>query len=83
MRKAFEDQFIKVDVFDVSSRLSMSSVIRQMIIEGVHGVVFLNLELQALSKISLQVFERTAASMTVKFDGKFYFALQQVLYVLS
>ncbi|KAK7206362.1 hypothetical protein BZA70DRAFT_276415 [Myxozyma melibiosi] len=68
VRKAFEDRAIKVDVMDVSSRLSMTSVILHMILEGVYGVVFLNLDLQAQSKISLQVFERVPGSTSVKFD---------------
>ncbi|KAK9320000.1 hypothetical protein V1517DRAFT_330784 [Lipomyces orientalis] len=68
VRKAFEDRYIKVDVLDISARLSMSSVIRQMIIEGVFAVVFLNMDLQNQAKLSLQVFEKSAGVSTVRFD---------------
>ncbi|KAK9331190.1 hypothetical protein V1520DRAFT_338535 [Lipomyces starkeyi] len=68
VRKAFEDRYVKIDVLDISSRLSMSSVIRQMIIEGVFAVVFLNMDLQNQAKLSLQVFEKTPGVSTVRFD---------------
>ncbi|KAK9245884.1 hypothetical protein V1506DRAFT_536925 [Lipomyces tetrasporus] len=68
VRKAFEDRYVKVDVLDISARLSMSSVIRQMIIEGVFAVVFLNMDLQNQAKLSLQVFEKTPGVTTVRFD---------------
>ncbi|KAK9236245.1 hypothetical protein V1525DRAFT_407455 [Lipomyces kononenkoae] len=67
VRKAFEDRYIKVDVLDISPRLAMSSIIRQMIVEGIYAVVFLNMDLQNQAKLSLQVFEKTGVS-TVRFD---------------
>ncbi|KAK9366829.1 hypothetical protein V1509DRAFT_567973 [Lipomyces kononenkoae] len=68
VRKAFEDRYIKVDVLDIAPRLSMSSVIRQMILEGIYAVVFLNMDLQNQAKLSLQVFEKTPGVSTVRFD---------------
>ncbi|KAK9464169.1 uncharacterized protein V1516DRAFT_669755 [Lipomyces oligophaga] len=68
VRKAFEDRFVKVDVLDVSPNLSMSATVRQMIVEGISGVVVLNLNLQEHSKVSMQVFERTSGSNSVRYD---------------
>ncbi|KAK9464433.1 hypothetical protein V1512DRAFT_213262 [Lipomyces arxii] len=68
VQKTFEDRLIKVNVLDISPRVSMSAVIRQMIIEGVFAVVVLNGNLQDQAKLSLQVFEKTPGASSVRFD---------------
>lgn len=59
---------IKSEVMFLSPRLSLQTVIRRQIIEGVHAVSQLDMKSQNSSKIPLQVFDRQGGVDAVRFD---------------
>ncbi|KAG4303572.1 hypothetical protein PCK1_000090 [Pneumocystis canis] len=68
VEKIFKDEGFRIDTLFLSPRLSLSSVVQQMIIEGIMAIIFLNRQMQSQSKISIQIFDRKADSSDVKFD---------------
>ncbi|KAG5519742.1 hypothetical protein PMAC_000015 [Pneumocystis sp. 'macacae'] len=68
VEKVFKDKGFRIDTLFLSPRLSLPSVVQQMIIEGIMAIIFLNRQMQSQSKISMQIFDRRADSSDVKFD---------------
>lgn len=67
--KIFRDRGIRTDVLFLDPRLSLAVVIKRQIVEGVHAIVKLTRQSQMSGRIPLQVFDRTAGTDTVRFDG--------------
>jgi nuclear polyadenylated RNA-binding protein 3 len=59
---------VKVEIMFLSPRLSLEAVIRRQILEGVIAVAQLTRQSQNMSKIPLQVFDRTGGADNVRFD---------------
>lgn len=59
---------LKADVMYFNPRFSRDSVLQKLVVEGVHGVIELDLRSQTASRIPLQVFDRSAGSNNVRFD---------------
>ncbi|KAG4304262.1 hypothetical protein PORY_002237 [Pneumocystis oryctolagi] len=68
VEKNFRDKGFRVDTLFLSPKLSLPSVVQQMIIEGIMAIIFLNRQMQSQSKISMQIFDRKEDSSDVKFD---------------
>ncbi|KTW31663.1 uncharacterized protein T551_00924 [Pneumocystis jirovecii RU7] len=68
VEKVFKDKGFRIDTLFLSPRLSLPSVVQQMIIEGIMAIIFLSRQMQSQSKISMQIFDRRADSSDVKFD---------------
>lgn len=71
MEKVFRDRGLRTDVLFLDPRLSLAVVVRRHIVEGVHAIVKLTRQSQMNSKIPLQVFDRSAGTDTVRFDGMY------------
>lgn len=59
---------IKVEVMFLSPRLPLQAVIRRQIMEGVQAVSKLDLRSQNMSKVSLQLFDRSGGPSAIRFD---------------
>ncbi|KAK9458024.1 hypothetical protein V1511DRAFT_464947 [Dipodascopsis uninucleata] len=68
LRKTFEERFIKLDVMDLAPHLPIQAAVRQVIVEGVVAAVFLNPQLLAQGKVSVQVFDRSPGGGNVRYD---------------
>lgn len=67
VQRAFWDCKLKTNVMFLNPRFPRDAVIQRQVLEGVHGVVELDMRAQNTAKISLQVFDRSAGS-NVRFD---------------
>jgi hypothetical protein len=68
VQRAFYDRGLKSDVMFLNPRFPRDSVIQRQVLEGVHGVIELDVRSQNLGKIPLQVFDRSAGLNNVRFD---------------
>lgn len=67
VQRAFHDQGLRPDAMFLNPRFPREAVIQRQVLEGVHGVVELDMRAQNTAKISLQVFDRSAGT-NVRFD---------------
>ncbi|KAK9704631.1 nuclear polyadenylated RNA-binding protein 3, partial [Basidiobolus ranarum] len=74
---------ISVDTLFISPKISLRSVIRQMILEGVHAVIFIEKQHQVMQKVSLQVFDqKSRVGDNVKFDAYDNVSVDEALAVM-
>ncbi|ORY06277.1 hypothetical protein K493DRAFT_404035 [Basidiobolus meristosporus CBS 931.73] len=74
---------ISVDTLFISPKISLRSVIRQMILEGVHAVIFIEKQHQVMQKVSLQVFDqKSRVGDNVKFDAYDNVSVEEALAVM-
>lgn len=67
VQRSFHEQGLRPDAMFLNPRFPREAVIQRQVLEGVHGVVELDMRAQNTGKISLQVFDRCAGS-NVRFD---------------
>lgn len=67
VQRAFWECKLKTNVMFLNPRFPRDAVLQRQVLEGVHGVVELDMRAQNTAKISLQVFDRSAGS-NVRFD---------------
>lgn len=67
VQRAFHEQGLRPDAMFLNPRFPREAVIQRQVLEGVHGVVELDMRAQNTAKISLQVFDRSAGN-NVRFD---------------
>lgn len=67
VQRAFYEQGLRPNAMFLNPRFPREAVIQRQVLEGVHGVVELDMRAQHTAKISLQVFDRSAGS-NVRFD---------------
>ena len=65
---AFVAAGLRVEVMFLNPRFPQNAVIQRQVVEGVHAVTELTFQAQQTSKISLQVFDRSAGRDNVRFD---------------
>ncbi|CAJ0907451.1 4876_t:CDS:2 [Entrophospora sp. SA101] len=68
VENAFREATISVHTLHLSRKLQIQAVVRQMIVEGVHAVVFLERALVINGKVNMQIFERQRSQDNVKYD---------------
>nr|CAG8454230.1 15000_t:CDS:2 [Entrophospora candida] len=68
VENAFREANISVHTLHLSRKLQIQAVVRQMIVEGVHAVVFLERALVINGKVNMQIFERQRSQDNVKYD---------------
>ena len=69
---AFREAAITVHILHLSrKKLPIPAVIRQMIVEGVHAVIFLERHHEITARVNMQIFDqsRAARDSNVKYDG--------------
>jgi hypothetical protein len=64
----------------LSRKLHPQSVIRQMVIEGVHAVVFIEKHLALNGRVNMQIFDQTRSRDNVKYDGQYFINDVQYMY---
>jgi nuclear polyadenylated RNA-binding protein 3 len=62
----------------LNPRLQLSAVVKRQVLEGVHAVVFLNKQMQAASKISIQIFDRRGEGEAT-FDREFSLSIKFIM----
>lgn len=67
VQRAFFEQGLRPNAMFLNPRFPREAVIQRQVLEGVHGVVELDMRAQHTAKISLQVFDRSAGT-NVRFD---------------
>lgn len=67
VQRAFYEQGLRPNAMFLNPRFPREAVIQRQALEGVHGVVELDMRAQHTAKISLKVFDRSAGS-NVRFD---------------
>jgi hypothetical protein len=67
VQQAFYERGLKSDVMFFNPRFSRDAVLQKLVVEGVHGVIELDMRAQTSAKIPLQVFDRSAGN-NVRFD---------------
>lgn len=67
VQRAFYDRGLKTNAMFLNPRFPRDAVIQRQVLEGVHGVVELDVRAQSTAKISLQVFDRSAGN-NVRYD---------------
>nr|CAG8632441.1 2805_t:CDS:2 [Entrophospora candida] len=65
---AFREANISVHTLHLSRKLQIQAVVRQMIVEGVHAVVFLERALIMNGRVNMQIFEHQRSQDNVKYD---------------
>lgn len=65
---AFVERGLKVDVMFLNPRFPRDLVIQRQVVEGVHGVIELDLRSQSVAKVPLQTFDRSAGRHNARFD---------------
>ncbi|CAJ0753864.1 17468_t:CDS:2 [Entrophospora sp. SA101] len=65
---AFREAKISVHTLHLSRKLQIQAVVRQMIVEGVHAVVFLERALIMNGRVNMQIFEHQRSQDNVKYD---------------
>jgi hypothetical protein len=73
VENAFRESNISVHTLHLSRKLQIQAVVRQMIVEGVHAVVFLERALAINGRVNMQIFEHQRSQDNVKYDGWFIF----------
>ncbi|GES84701.1 RNA recognition motif containing protein [Rhizophagus clarus] len=68
VEKAFREASSTVHILHLSRKLHPQSVIRQMVIEGVHAVVFIEKHLALNGRVNMQIFDQTRSRDNVKYD---------------
>ena len=68
IEKAFRDRGLRVAVL-MMPNLSLSSLVRRQILEGVEAVVKLYRASRISGKIPLQVFDRSGGANNIRFEG--------------
>ncbi|KAI5806131.1 hypothetical protein EDC01DRAFT_748147 [Geopyxis carbonaria] len=58
VEQAFRQRGLTADMLFLNPRLQLSAVVKRQVAEGVMAVVFLNRQMQATNRISIQVFDR-------------------------
>lgn len=58
IEKSFRDRGLSFDSVFLNPRIPLEPLVKQQILEGVQAIVFLSRQMQASSKISIQVFDR-------------------------
>ncbi|CAG8674808.1 7755_t:CDS:2 [Dentiscutata erythropus] len=66
--RAFRDASISVHTLHLSRKLHIQAVIRQMIVEGVHAVIFMERHLALNGRVNMQIFDQTRLRDNVKYD---------------
>lgn len=67
VQRAFYDCGLKTNAMFLNPRFPRDAVIQRQVLEGVHGVVELDMRAQSTAKIPLQVFDRSAGN-NVRYD---------------
>ncbi|KAB5518717.1 RNA recognition domain-containing protein [Coniochaeta sp. 2T2.1] len=67
VQRAFYERGLKADVMYFNPRFARDAVLQKLVVEGVHGVIELDMRAQTTGKIPLQVFARSSGS-NVRFD---------------
>jgi hypothetical protein len=76
VESAFRDAGISVHVLHLSrKKLHIQAVIRQMIVEGVHAVIFMERHHELTGRVNMQIFDQSVRPRdgNVKFDGMWSF----------
>ncbi|KAK9712005.1 nuclear polyadenylated RNA-binding protein 3 [Basidiobolus ranarum] len=74
---------ISAETLFISPKLSLSSVIRQLIMEGVHVVIFIEKQHQTMKTISLQIFhQKSRVGDNVRFDAYDNISVNEALEVM-
>ncbi|CAI2172510.1 12679_t:CDS:2 [Funneliformis geosporum] len=68
VENAFREASITVHILHLSRKLHPQSVIRQMVIEGVHAVVFIERHLALNGRVNMQIFDQSRSRDNVKYD---------------
>ncbi|CAG8560668.1 8900_t:CDS:2 [Funneliformis mosseae] len=68
VENAFSEASITVHILHLSRKLHPQSVIRQMVIEGVHAVVFIERHLALNGRVNMQIFDQSRSRDNVKYD---------------
>ncbi|RIA82920.1 hypothetical protein C1645_787390 [Glomus cerebriforme] len=68
VEKAFREASSTVHILHLSRKFHPQSVIRQMVIEGVHAVVFIEKHLALNGRVNMQIFDQTRSRDNVKYD---------------
>ncbi|KAI0202846.1 hypothetical protein F4808DRAFT_60413 [Astrocystis sublimbata] len=69
VQNLFIAQGLKVAIMFLEPHLTREVVIQNLVIEGVHAVVELDLNMQASGKIPVQIFNRSTGNQTVHYNG--------------
>ncbi|CAG8520070.1 13775_t:CDS:2 [Acaulospora morrowiae] len=65
---SFREASISVHTLHLSRKLQIQSVIRQMIMEGVHAVIFMERHLALNGLVNMQIFDQSRTGDNVKYD---------------
>ncbi|CAJ0753430.1 18972_t:CDS:2 [Entrophospora sp. SA101] len=65
---AFKEANITVHTLHLSRKLQIQAVVRQMIVEGVRAVIFLERNLAINGRVNMQIFEHQRSQDNVKYD---------------
>lgn len=68
VQRALYDRGLKTNAMFFNPRFPRDALIQRQVLEGVHGVVELDMRAQTTAKIPLQVFDRSAGNNNVRFD---------------
>ncbi|KAL1875950.1 hypothetical protein VTK73DRAFT_9661 [Phialemonium thermophilum] len=68
VQQAFSQRGLKSDVMFLNPRFPRDAVLRRQVLEGVLGVIELDMQAQNVFKIPLQVFDRSAGINNVRYD---------------
>lgn len=62
---------LRIDTILLDEKIPVDALLQRQIVEGVAAVTFLLRQAQQVNRIPLRVFDRSAGSENVRFDGKF------------
>ncbi|RIB07690.1 hypothetical protein C2G38_2213700 [Gigaspora rosea] len=68
VESSFRDANITVHTLHLSRKLHIQAVIRQMIVEGVHAVVFMERHNAINGRVNMQIFDQSRVRDNVKYD---------------
>lgn len=68
VQRTLYERGLKTNAMFFNPRFPRDALVQRQVLEGVHGVVELDMRAQTMAKIPLQVFDRSAGNNNVRFD---------------
>ncbi|CAG8681981.1 5070_t:CDS:2, partial [Acaulospora colombiana] len=68
VESSFREASVSVHTLHLSRKVQIQAVIRQMIVEGVHAVVFMERHLALNGRVNMQIFDQSRLGDNVKYD---------------
>ncbi|EEB08587.2 poly(A) binding protein Nab3 [Schizosaccharomyces japonicus yFS275] len=68
VEKVFRTHFLSTDTMYLSSQTSLSSIVRQLLLENVMAILYINTNLERSGKVSLQIFKKTSKEFEIHYD---------------